>query len=249
MNSYIPLDQVRIATPCSASWDSMTGDDRVRHCSECSLSVYNISEMKKQEAEKLVSNAEGRLCIRMYQRPDGTIITQDCPVGMQAVRARVARKVRAVTAATLTFVGSALGINTAQSSSGELMGKMVYQQTEEVADTTATQDTVEMPVVMMGGMAPYVVDDTTTAVESTDYDTVGQPAYLEVMGEMEAAPTEQVQVMQGIMVAEPDGPASLVVTPEDEPTQQVVEPVAVIEPTVAEPTVSVRPDRVEPGIR
>jgi hypothetical protein len=84
------LGRVRVAAPCSQSWEWMEGDDRQRHCSACKLNVYNLSGMTRKEAETLVSSAEGRLCIRYYQRRDGTIITQDCPVGIRAIRKRVA---------------------------------------------------------------------------------------------------------------------------------------------------------------
>ena len=85
---YSPLDDVRVASPCSADWDSMYGDDVKRFCKECKLNVYNLSGMTREEAERLVTNAEGRLCIRFYKRPDGTIITQDCPVGWAKIKQR-----------------------------------------------------------------------------------------------------------------------------------------------------------------
>ena len=37
------LIDLRIASPCPAEWSKMTGTDRVRHCSECDLKVYNFS--------------------------------------------------------------------------------------------------------------------------------------------------------------------------------------------------------------
>src|SRR5262245_30602687 len=39
------LARLRIASPCSADWDEMTGDDRVRFCGRCRKNVYNLSEM------------------------------------------------------------------------------------------------------------------------------------------------------------------------------------------------------------
>ena len=59
----------------------MEGDDRVRFCGECELNVYNLSSMTEDEALKLVEEREGRLCVRFYQREDGTVLTSDCPVG------------------------------------------------------------------------------------------------------------------------------------------------------------------------
>ena len=44
------LQSVFIETPCSVSWDSMTGDDKVRLCSQCNLNVHNLSNMSDEEA-------------------------------------------------------------------------------------------------------------------------------------------------------------------------------------------------------
>lgn len=82
------LQQVRIAAPCPARWEGMEGDDRARYCSECKLNVYNISDMTKAEAEDFLRRAEGRTCIRMYQRADGTVLTKNCPVGLRAIYRR-----------------------------------------------------------------------------------------------------------------------------------------------------------------
>ena len=84
------LDGIAVASPCSVSWEGMTGDDQVRHCGSCRLNVYNLSEMTRAEAESLVRNREGRLCVRFYRRADGTVITKDCPVGLRAIRRRMA---------------------------------------------------------------------------------------------------------------------------------------------------------------
>lgn len=79
-NSFI--HDLQIATPCKANWDEMVGDDCKRHCSLCNLNVYNLSAMTLEEAEQLIITAEGRVCLRMFRRNDGTVITRDCPVGL-----------------------------------------------------------------------------------------------------------------------------------------------------------------------
>jgi len=86
-----PLNHVRIAAPCSADWDQMFAfeGERVRFCSQCQLNVYNLSAMKRSEAEALLISTEGRLCVRFYRRPDGTIITQNCPIGLSAIKRRM----------------------------------------------------------------------------------------------------------------------------------------------------------------
>ena len=100
-----PLGNVRIASPCSARWEDMYGDDRTRFCGECKLNVYNLSGMTDYDAENLFRLAEGRLCVRYYQRPDGTILTKDCPVGW----ARVKERVSVFAAAALSLVVGLFG--------------------------------------------------------------------------------------------------------------------------------------------
>jgi len=95
------LRNLRVATPCHVGWENMTGDERVRFCDSCKLHVYNFSELTSREIESLVLKTNGRLCGRMYQRADGTILTRDCPVGLRAVRHRVARFAGAVFATIL----------------------------------------------------------------------------------------------------------------------------------------------------
>ena len=92
------LDRIQIAAPCSADWEGMAGDERVRHCGQCRLNVYNISEMRREEAERLITTTEGRLCVRLYRRRDGTVITNNCPVGLRAIRRHLERLVSGVAA-------------------------------------------------------------------------------------------------------------------------------------------------------
>ena len=56
-----PLKNLKIASPCSANWDEMYGDERKRFCGECKLNVYNLSGMTHYDAENLLRNAEGRM--------------------------------------------------------------------------------------------------------------------------------------------------------------------------------------------
>src|SRR5262245_14282400 len=96
------LDDLRVAAPCPASWDDMTGNERVRFCGSCRLHVYNLSEMARDEAERLVRETEGRLCVRFYRRADGTVLTQDCQAGARWVWRR-SRRPLAKVAAVLGF--------------------------------------------------------------------------------------------------------------------------------------------------
>src|SRR5438045_496198 len=84
-----PLDGVRVAAPCPADWERMVGDERMRYCGQCNLHVYNLSGMARAEAEALITNAEGRLCVRFYRRAEGHVLTSNCPVGLRAAKQTV----------------------------------------------------------------------------------------------------------------------------------------------------------------
>lgn len=83
-----PLENVKIASPCSADWNEMYGNEQKRFCGDCKLNVYNLSGMSRTEAEALIMSAEGRLCVRFYRRADGSVMTNDCPVGWAGVKHR-----------------------------------------------------------------------------------------------------------------------------------------------------------------
>lgn len=96
------LPNIRIAAPCTADWNAMTGDERVRACAQCNKNVYNLSSMTRDEAESLIVAKEGKLCVRYFQRKDGTILLKDCTVG---VSKRRKRRVFAAGAAALLATG------------------------------------------------------------------------------------------------------------------------------------------------
>jgi hypothetical protein len=55
--------------------------------------------MRSAEIESLVRNREGRLCARFYARPDGTLLTQNCPVGLRTKVRRLSRAAAAMLSA------------------------------------------------------------------------------------------------------------------------------------------------------
>jgi hypothetical protein len=115
------LKNISIASPCEARWEDMLGDDKVRHCTLCALNVHNLSAMTREEAESLVHSKQQepsrRLCVRFYQRTDGTILTQDCPRGLAALRVR-ARHATARTALRVAALFGLTGVIAAASNAG-----------------------------------------------------------------------------------------------------------------------------------
>ena len=53
-NALELLSQIRIASPCHADWDEMTGDDHVRFCGHCEKNVYNLSALTSEQAFSLI---------------------------------------------------------------------------------------------------------------------------------------------------------------------------------------------------
>ncbi len=100
------LRSLKIAAPCQVSWDSMEGDERVRHCGSCNKNVYNVSNMTGVEANKFLQLTAAKACVRFYQRADGTILVDNCPAGLRLLRNRW----RKIAASISTLIGLAQGI-------------------------------------------------------------------------------------------------------------------------------------------
>jgi len=104
------LETVRVASPCSVKWADMVGDERVRVCAQCTKKVFNLSALTLAEAEALIVERAGNLCVRYYERADGTILTADCPVG---VRAKRRRRWIAAAIGMASSIGASIGIGAA----------------------------------------------------------------------------------------------------------------------------------------
>ena len=164
MNTRLPivLDELRVASPCSAEWEEMRGDERVRFCGKCEKNVYNLSSMTRGDAETLVREKEGRLCVRFYRRADGTVLTRNCPVGLSALKRRVSRVAGAALSAALGFfagVGLDLGFGQPAATSPHVMGTVAQQPVKkeevELPPPVPPKDTH----VMMGAVAFHPTDD------------------------------------------------------------------------------------------
>jgi hypothetical protein len=103
------LSQIKIASPCHARWEDMSGDERSRFCGQCEKHVYNFSAMNAEEVADLIRSKEGKLCGRFYRRRDGTILTANCPVGaakyLFRVKAFLGTSAALVLTATAVLVG------------------------------------------------------------------------------------------------------------------------------------------------
>ncbi len=140
-----PLDSIKVASPCSADWYSMVGNNRQRHCGDCKLDVYNLSGMTKSEAENLIMNAEGRVCARFFRRADGTVITKDCPVGWQAVKQRMSKFWTAAASIVIT-AASGIGITAfmTEKTDPSIMGAIAVENTNPPQTDPAVMGEMEI---------------------------------------------------------------------------------------------------------
>lgn len=103
--------KLSIASPCPASWDDMEGDERIRYCGACRKNVYNLRGYSLEEARRLVERDQGALCVRVFARADGTVLTKDCPVGWRRVQQRLLGSLAAAACLMLgTVVGALAGV-------------------------------------------------------------------------------------------------------------------------------------------
>ncbi len=152
-----PLDRVYVAAPCPADWNQMVGSERVRFCAQCNRHVYNLSGISKTAAEALLASTEDRLCIRYYRRADGTILTQNCPVGLQAIKRKVTRAISTFLSAILSF-GAGVGLYSLTSwqetQNASVMGAAVVMQPESIAEPSPTVEPVVGQMVMGEAVIP-----------------------------------------------------------------------------------------------
>ena len=144
-----PLERVRIASPCAADWDKMQGDARKRFCGECKMNVYNLSAMTKSEAETLLINSEGRLCARFYRRADGTILTQNCPVGWAKMKQRVSRIAAATFSLIVGFFGGLWSFNSLENLNAEAFKNSFVEALDDKSEKSLKipEPLVDEPIV------------------------------------------------------------------------------------------------------
>lgn len=141
--AHLPLlDLAYVASPCKADWKDMVGDERTRFCQLCKKDVHNLSAMSFDEAETFLRELTGDACVRMYRRKDGTVMTNDCPVGVRN------KRVKGVAAALIGTGMAAVGASS-MAQTGALAE--VETSTHEMAvqgGVAAPEEREEMPMPM-----------------------------------------------------------------------------------------------------
>lgn len=160
-----PLSSLRIASPCTADWNAMTGDAKTRFCAQCRLHVHDLSQRSADEARQLLRAAgQGRVCVRFFRRADGTVLTQDCPKGLRrrlrAAWLRAAALCSAVVA-SLASLGCNREAGTATNGTapaGSVQGAAPVPPAPAVRMGEATMGDVAAPVPLVPGAAPTAAE-------------------------------------------------------------------------------------------
>lgn len=106
MPSKLFLKNLTIPSPCSADWNSMKGNDQVRFCEHCELSVHNLSQMTRHQAERLVSRSNGRLCVQFVPDANGTPLLAQAGMKLHRISRRASRIAAGAFTATLSVTSA-----------------------------------------------------------------------------------------------------------------------------------------------
>ena len=100
--------QLEVKTPCSANWNQMSGNDKVRFCEHCQLTVNDLTSLTPKRIRRLIAKLQGRLCVRYHRGSDGKPLISQAPMKLHQISRRVSRVAAGVFTATLSL-GNATG--------------------------------------------------------------------------------------------------------------------------------------------
>jgi hypothetical protein len=240
------MPALRIANSCSANWAHMPGTDKVRHCPECQLNVYDFSVMTQFEINQIVAARTGRLCARFYQRSDGTMLTENCPVGSHGGILKASHIAAAALAALVTIAPAKTSAVPSQNGASSMQMQSALQgltmQVRDVSGAAISRASVslvsaktgqrwDLTTGLDGGLAlpdlpagSYELTVTATAFSSFVEKNLTVPG--------RAAITLQIGALMGDVV--------VVTGPGAEPSSSEI-PAALVEPRSANPDFPLKP--------
>jgi hypothetical protein len=126
MSSH-PLDLIDVQKSCPASWNAMVGDRKSRFCAHCQKHVHDLSAMSRDEAETLVCQSAGDLCIRLTRAADGQLVTLDYQKPDRGRSWRFWTLLTLPLALISSLVGAAIFGNESPAGGTVVAGTMVYR--------------------------------------------------------------------------------------------------------------------------
>ncbi len=65
---------MRVASPCSERWEDMLPRGEGRHCASCEKTVVDLTRVTRRQAEQLVREKGGALCVRLAEDERGELV-------------------------------------------------------------------------------------------------------------------------------------------------------------------------------
>ena len=155
--------QPRIASPCSQDWDSMIGNDRVRFCEHCDLSVHNLDLASPKQTRRLIARSGDRLCVS-YSQP----VPPRVPV--VPILHKIGRRTSALAAGAIT---ATLGISSAVAAASQPKPSAVRSEVAAVTrvlDSFASSGGGTLKGTITDAQGAVVAGATVTLINPTTHD-------------------------------------------------------------------------------
>lgn len=147
------MNAIKVESPCSESWDEMSGNDQVRFCSHCSFDVNNLSSMRQRDAMRLVRRSKGRICVRYAMHP---------ATGEPLYREQLHQINRRAPAIAAGVVGATLSLASLAFAQG---GPLPLRSRSETASPATRPDTAkDAETETKGALAGTILDQNGAAV-------------------------------------------------------------------------------------
>jgi hypothetical protein len=150
------LRHIKVASPCSARWEDMEGDDRCRFCRHCSKNVYNFTAMSTPEIESLIREKGGKVCARFYQRADGTMLLENCPRGAMTKCKPIVRIAVAAVFGLILYATSVLARRDSENKASSV-ARSAQTHIDGVIGTVKGWLGMNPPMMVMGAVCPVPV--------------------------------------------------------------------------------------------
>jgi|CXWL01.1.fsa_nt_gi hypothetical protein len=139
------LNRLVITSPCTESWEAMTGDGAARHCAQCDKDVYDLALLAPSEIARLIAKRQGRLCTRITRGAGGRIVTRLPPAVPTVEPARRASPLAA------TLVAGLLGVPAGASTTPPAERPVAEAPVSEPRSEPVPEERAEPPGVSLFG--------------------------------------------------------------------------------------------------
>lgn len=73
------VDRLKIDFPCTADWNQMRGNERIRYCEECNKYVYDFARLPRRQVEEMMAASPGRICAKLTYKNNSLVFLDSKP--------------------------------------------------------------------------------------------------------------------------------------------------------------------------